>query len=392
MHSLRSLFAAIALSVMIPASVCAMESASWDFRGGYVPGEWNVTSYDALQPEQGGLHIRLQQEGKISRTLDAPFPVQVIDITTQSTRASEALFLWRRRGDPAESFYQFPFTIDAGHSTATLSMLDYGVWDPRAVEVGIALPGGTDLLLEEIRFRHWSVGEQLQQMWTSFWKFDRVQPYSINFLWGPIVTRTPVATERLWNMQPPPRGWSVGRILLPVLAVWALAMWVWWLLAPLSRGRRVLGFPLHRTVFLLGFFVFWLGFDVRMGLETLSYARTDYETFMSKPVGERTFRNLYNFHDVVEQSLPQLQQSPRFAFLAPPNTPLTALVRYLAYPSVPAGTDEPVDNLATWLIFARPDIAVGSGGRLMFDGTPLSPPGTVLRDFGDGSLLFRVSR
>ncbi len=389
MRSLR--LSLLAFALLFPATTWAMQTATWDFTKAQVPGSWDTTQFDVLQPEQEGLHFRASQEGRFARRFDPPFGVQVMEITTVSAEALSLDFVWRARGAQPEQYYQISVPIKQGESTARLNMLDYSTWDPQAADIGFVIPAGADFRLQKITFKRWNIGEQLAEMWKSFWKFDRIEPYSINFLWGPVLTRTPLATENLWNLTPPPRGWSVGRFVMPLIILWAIGIWAWWMFKPGSRGRTLWGFPLHAAVFILGFAVLWLGFDLRMGLETISYAKTDYDTFVSKPAGERVFRNTLNLHDVVELSLPELRKSPRFVFLPQPNTPARALVRYLTYPSLPATDTEPIDALDTWLIFERPDIVVGSGGTLLlFNGQPMTRPGKVLRDFGNGSLLFRV--
>lgn len=359
-----------------------MQTATWDFTNAQVPGQWDTTTFDLLQAEQSGLHIRASSEGRLARRFEPPFPVQVIEITTRSEQDVPLEFVWRPRGASPEQYYQIPVPLQAGTSTAVLNMLDYNVWDPQAADIGFIVPGGVDFHLQKITLKRWSLGEQLTEMWKSFWKFDRIEPYTINFLWGPVLTRTPVATEHLWNMTPPPRGWSVGRFVMPLILLWAVAIFLWSKFGNLRKGG---------VVFLAGLAVLWVMADIRMGLETISYTVTDYEKFISKPVGQRTFRNALDIHDVIAQSLPEIQKTDHFVFLPPPGTPFRALVRYLTYPSLPATDNEPIDSYTTWVLFRRPDIVVGSGGTLLlFNGQPMTQPGKVLKDFGNGSLLFRV--
>ena len=53
---------------------------------------------------------------------------------------------------------------------------DYTTWDWRTDAFGIMFPPGTELILEEMNFRHWTPMERLIGGWKSFWTCEGCKP------------------------------------------------------------------------------------------------------------------------------------------------------------------------------------------------------------------------
>jgi len=65
-------------------------------------------------------------------------------------------------------------------------------------------------------------------------------------------------------------------------------------------------------------------------------------------------------------------------------------MRYQTYPSQPVNPSEG-SGASVWLVYERRDLVVGSGGQIMEDGVPLSPPGQVVHEFMKGTYIFRTT-
>jgi hypothetical protein len=229
-------------------------------------------------------------------------------------------------------------------------------------------------------------------MWQSFWKFDVIEPYSINFLWGPVLTRTPMGLANLFVMKPPPRGWSFNRLMIPFLLIVVLGSWGWWKFSPSGRRRSIAGLPLALVVWLSVCGCSWLLWDLRMGLEFLSYAQTDYAQYIGETdIAKRKVRNFGTIYSQINEVKANLQEEPNYVVLQPPGYPFVAIARYMTYPSVPLPGGESTDGIRHWLVFEQDNMKQDDQGRLMQGTTVLTAPGKVIKLFPNGSFLFRVN-
>ncbi|MBI2117836.1 hypothetical protein HYT95_02955 [Candidatus Peregrinibacteria bacterium] len=139
---------------------------------------------------------------------------------------------------------------------------------------------------------------------------------------------------------------------------------------------------------------FWLLFDVRMGLELLSYVRTDWATFLLKPPSERHFRVFENFNAIAEESIPLLNTSPQYGFVGPRGAPFGSLMRYYTYPVRPLSPSDPEEqraHLRHWLVAFRDDARISPQGELFLGNTLLAGPGVIVKEFGQDAFLFEVT-
>lgn len=377
---------------LCPFGAYAMEETVWDFTQSQVPGRWEMGGLEIASPGKDGLHLQGASAGRMIRENDTPHAIDAITVETHSTAATEALLIWHRRGDVPGHIYQMSFMIGRGESAIDLDMAGFdGGWDPHADVIGMVFAPGSDLVLARIRLRRWNALEKIGIMAQSFWTFDRIEPYTINFLWGPVLTRTPAGLRNLFVVAPPPSGWSLNRLLIPVLGFAALALLLWHRFTK-ARKATLFGLPAPLALLLLLCAAAWLLWDLRMGMEFLSYAKTDYAQFIGRPAGiTREVRNFENVYDVIWDLKPTLMERDRYVVLQPRGYPYNAIARYLTYPSVPLPDSTTKDGIRDWVVLERSDVTVDSDGRLSSGGTPLTKPGKIVRQVTDDMYLFQVN-
>lgn len=388
-----------ALLAIAPTTSLAMTETVWDFRKEPMPRtSWRFSGIDRPEKTPDGLRIRApSQDGSLLSDLLLNHPAEVVSVTFASQAERAAMFVWHRRKDPGEMLTQLGFIIPQGVARNDFNVDFYRQWDRHADTIGFIFPMGTDVLLQEIRFARWTLGEKAVEIWKSFWIFDDYNPFSINFLWGPLITFNPVGTSELFTTLPP-MGRSGMWIFYASAAVAVLAILAdrFWNkarsptrtldLPPRTGGRRMKRF----AIFFLCYGALWVIFDVRMGAEMLSYVKDDYDAYLSKPHGERTFRTYLNFNDVMEVTVPWLDGVREFALLRG-ATPVSAMTRYFALPAVTVEPAGPRPDLPVWLVYHRDDTAVDGAGRLTVGGAPWTSPGRIVQRFDSRSFLFRTN-
>lgn len=375
------------IGLTLPTASLAMEESVWDFRGGRVPGEWSLSDgMPVPQATEEGLAVSAPEGGTLFSDAAPPQEAEIVSVTVSTDRPIAGQILWRNPGDPSDAFLQVPvqFPGPARMRRIDINLAAYPEWPGRPEVIGLSFPPLTDILLHEVRFSRWNLWEKIAEGWTSFWTFDRYGPFSINFLWGPLLTGNPVATRELFTTLPP-KGVSANRLFYSLMIVAAAAIAGHRMLAGKGKTSR------HVILFLLCFAGLWVLYDVRMGLEFLSYATHDIETHLSKPPGQRSMRTYGNFADSVDLGVPHLGGEERFGYIGPPNTPFGTMMRYFAYPALPVETTELDPTLTTWLIFSRPDVAVNAEGKLTVDGTAITAPGEIIERIDEISFIFRTT-
>lgn len=371
---------------MSPLSADARTEHAWDFRGGTVPGRWDVMQTASVTPERTGIRITTAGDATLIRDSDVPFGFDTVEITYRSARASEAKLMGNGKGMEAKWMLQIPFEIAATETsvTATIGSSAHKEWDPRSERVGLAFPAGTDLIIERIVFVRHSPIEKLVEAVKSFWTLDDFTGTTINFLWGPQLAFTPASRSDMLNHLPPKSRSG----MIAIYAVFALTTIVSLVRSLIKTGVAK---PSQRTV-LITLAALWLLLDVRMGAELIGYARDDVRTYHSRPEGERTLRVRGTFNDFVESIAPLLQEDRAYAFLPRIERPYVHILRYMTYPSLPETAPAADADLRHWVVFERPDIGIDAEGRLVRGGTIISPPGSVTYMRESGTFLFTVNR
>ena len=196
---------------------------------------------------------------------------------------------------------EMPFDVPAGlNSELVLTPSDFKQWNPWTTNIGFIFPAGSDLVLHSLRMYGLRFPERMVEALKSFWHLDEVRPYSINFLWGPLLTQNPFARAKMYNGYPPSAA-SATRVFYALIGLCLAGI----LLTSVSRSNARKDSWIGGLIVV--FCVCWVLFDVRMGAEIVGYALHDYQTFISQEVPHRVLRTHDDIYDVVEQLKPYTQ-------------------------------------------------------------------------------------
>lgn len=377
------LYAAV-VAILLPLPLQAKEVTTWSFLQEEVPGSWKVTNLTNAIPTVSGLHMVTTEDGHLTRATDLLHSVDAIRITVQSLHPTEALFLWHERGFPEEEFVQLPFLTPGRGESATvgLNVAKYPQWDPWTDRIGFAFPAGTDVLLQEVQFVQWNIFEKSLEAWRSFWTFDTFEIRSINFLWGPLLTTNPIAREQMFASSPP-SATSANRVYYALIGIIVGA-----LLLMQRKVPKLLPPRKAFTLFLSFLALLWLSYDLRMGLELLSYRNEGVRGGLGQRQRSASIPIYRDLAHAVETIKPTLSTEKQYAFLAP-HTGLFRFVRYLTYPSLPLSREEDTEEVRHWFVFKIPDLSLNPRGELQDrSGVTLTPPGRITQRLDEGSFLF----
>lgn len=367
----------------VPAIAHAESQTIWSFLGSQVGSEWRITGEANTTAEIGGLRIQPVSDIKMFREMQLPHRVDQVEITYLALRDTEAMFFWHRRGDPEGQIVQLPFhfTPTMVAETVKLDVRWYNEWDPKPDMMGILLPKGADVQILQFKLTGLSPLDKILAGIRSYWTFDTFTPYSINFLWGPVLSASPIAREKLF-IDLPPHGTYANKVWYGLLIITVIAAFSWaWNTG--DKRRATLG--------LLGVFAAcWILSDLRMGIETMSYAVHDIDTYWSKPQEQRIFRERGDFPLFLDAIQPLVTDRGRYIFLTQFPYPFLGLIRYHTYPALPVAPEAITEGVDTWVVFERPDVRISPDGQLMADGKPISQPGEILFALRDGTFVFRT--
>lgn len=316
-----------------------------------------------------GVHVRTDTDGYLF--WDSPFgqSVDVLELTVTNENDVTAGLLWyadNRDMERSQSQMDILLPASTGWRTVTVVPTNARHWNWRSVQVGIGFPQGSDVVLKRITWKRWLLSEKIVEGWKSFWTFDDMRAYSINFLWGPLLAFHSTARATLFDHLPP-YAWSADRFFYLVIIIVGISA-----LLRHTRGAAIF--------FGVTCIALWLLFDLRMGLEILSYARDDYVSYLSKPVEEKVLRTHENLYSAMERSLPIIRRYDRFVVLPTQGSPTYANLRYQSYPTIALRPDDNHAGVKLWFV-SRPGVHVDDKHQLVDE------RGTVLTGPGDVSLL-----
>lgn len=383
-HRFRLLLGSLLL--FFPLFAHAEERTVWDFSQGTVPGRWTVRDFAEATMIEGGLHLKTgATEGLLWRTANLTHPIDVVTIKVSSRSLTQAALLWHQRGDEEGILTKLLFVFPASETPLEIDIVPGTIksWDPETPEIGFEFPTGSDVLLQEVRLRRWSPAEKFVEAWKSFWTFDTYRPYSINFLWGPLLATSPPARALLFQHLPPRASSAVRLFYLALLLAGFIGAIALFSTKGNARVRRIV----LRSTALLAIGL-WLLFDLRMGAELLSYAANDVGTHVLPPPGKKTLRNYGRFYDVLAQARPSLTAVPRYGLIADEQTPYYQNLRYYTYPSLPVLPEANEPGLTLLFAVERPDLRIVGDRILKEDGKELARDGRLLLDFGSGTFLY----
>lgn len=370
--------------LLIPHSTSAVASTEWSFIGGAFDKGWEAGGNPAFTAKPGGLLITTTEKTLFGRSIRLTHPIEVVTIHYSSDKRIEGWIYWHKPGDPAEDLLRAPllFSPTTGVGTVSADMTKYREWKRSADFVGVGLPKDSRLLIQSIELTSWSPAEKLAEAVKSFWTFDVRRPSSVNFLWGPHVAFNPLTRELMFRVTPPPAP-SANRYFYFVMAAVAAWAYIMYMRKHPHPKRRAL------TLLMVSMAALWMLYDLRMGAEFFGYLQRDYNTYWSKPVGQRTFRERSYFNDFAAAITPLVQDREKYIFISTHRWPFLGLVRYYTYPSIPTHPFQEEKQVDTWVVYRRPDFVVNDHGELENEGIRVSAPGRVLHEFEEGTFVFR---
>ncbi len=385
MNPMHPRYLALLFLLIIPFSAHAEKNTVWNFQG-TVPGEWEVKGLTNITPTGQGVHIVTNTLGKMTRSTEWSHRVDAVHLTYTAYTDTKAYLLWHVRGTPENDLVQFPFTLTTtnGMQQMDLNIAPMRQWDPRADVLGIAFEPGSNVLIADIEFRGWNPVEKLREAFISFWTFDSLRPYSINFLWGPLLGFSPVERAELF-LHLPPLSHSANRLLYVLLGIGFM-----WLIIKLTKEKDQ---PEKKQKAILQFFLLlaglWFLYDIRMGAEIISYAQHDWKTYHLETPSRAIFRERKHFIQFAETVQSYTVLHDKYVFMASERWPYLGLIRYYTYPSLPTMPERALqDGLRLWVVYERPDILLNSEGALVVEGQVVSLPGRIVHEFEPGTFLF----
>lgn len=378
------LFIFAAVFLVLPITASAEQETTLQLGDASEQAQWHTIGLQPVDLVSKGIHVTTSVTGTLSRPIHLSHRIDVIEVLYSSPRRVEASLLWRKRGSKENQYLQIPITFNPSPTPVSVAvdMGAVGQWDPRAVAIGFQFPPGTDVTLYGVRLQGWSLAEKFIESIKCFWVFDGLKAYSINFFWGPLLCDSPVTRTHLFQSQPP-AAHSAMRVVYELLILGAIIIAIRGWMKSANRRSFLLKFGAL-------FFVFWIFLDIRMGAEFIATWTYDVRSYLLQPVGKRTFRRINFLFDFAAAARGILADQPRYVLLAPTTDTFMNFMRYQTYPSQPVNPSEG-SGASVWLVYERRDLVVGSGGQIMEDGVPLSPPGQVVHEFMKGTYIFRTT-
>lgn len=388
---LRVLIATLLLGTAVSAHAEEL-TMYWSFKNNQMPVQTTTAHLTKVEQTSEGIHVIAQKEGFLIWQ-DNPIPrhIDVITMKIRSATTFQAGFMWKPKDQHSDSLYRLPFVIRASEiaQDVHINVNYFSNWDWQTKAFGLLIPANSELIIEDVSFRRWSPFEKLIEGWKSFWTFDNYRAYSINFLWGPIIATSGPARAVLYNNLPP-YGWFGSHIFYSLLG---LALLAGLCIRLVSRNKE-----LALGVIAATFVGIWMMFDVRMGLELMSYAFDDIQTYVLQEGEEQTLRTHGNFYAVINEALPAIRMYDSFTLRSGPNSVYYPHLRYQAYPTklIPEGED--ATGVPLWAIFERREFVVDEEGYLLRIPDRAHPetaeriagPGKVIMQFDPSSFLYEV--
>lgn len=371
----------LATLLLLPLSAQAAQVMDFNFKG-QIPGRWEGVTWSASEAQQtgDGLHLTAKEDGAIRTALPGNFRAESLILTTTAPREEQAVFMWQEAGNSG-ALVHLPVTIpqSSSPSVTRIDLTQYPQWNPDTQEIAIGLPAGSEMTLVDLSLTRYTFAEHIEWAVKSFFQFDKLQIFSINFLWGPLIGFTPEQYQSLFQGQPPV-AISAMRFVYIILAIALLA----WLVLRMRRKPRLASVMLLST-----FCALWLVSDLRMSGELISYGVTDWQTWILPTEDQKVFRDRLYYYRTMLEAVPWLQESPTYGLLSP--WPVTGNIRYFTVPSVPiVPTNIQGKPPSRWFVFSDPNAAVDAQGMLTESGKPVAGPGKIYKQLGPSTFLFQA--
>lgn len=381
MHRLYSFILGLFI-LCLPALCNAENVTTWNLRRQTQLEGWHMANLTTVNLLSEGLSIKTDTTGQATKNTQIPHNTFSVAITYTSSTGGNGVFIWRSADMKQGQAYQIPidFVASTEPQRMVLDMSNIPEWNIKSETIGFVISAGTNIVLQKVEFSGPSMTETLWYPVKTFFKFDQARAYSINFLWGPLMTYTQDQYDALLTTFPPQAdSWNtVLYIAIAIALVWAL-----W--RKRKTGRRAI------VAFFLFFACLWILYDARMGAELIGYAYTDVQTWWSKPYEMKNYRDRGSFAAFADLVQQYTKGKDGYIFLASHGWPFWSTLQYSTYPARPRTLEEYNDTIDTWIIYNRSDISLDESNRLILDGKPISPPGKVMLNFEPGSFVFITS-
>src|SRR3989344_4390175 len=216
-------------TLLFVPSLCAAESVTtWNMMNQDKVEGWKATNITSVQLTPGGLAISTQTRGQLVKAAKIRHDVDSISITYASAAGAQGVFFWHAKGMPPTEAYQIPiaFRPSATSEQLVLDMSRVREWDTAKLDsLGFALDAGSQITLQSVELSGPGLLDKIVYPAKSFFLFDNMQAYSINFLWGPLMTYGEEQMQRLYS-QVPPLGKSSNPVFYAVIFLALIATFV----------------------------------------------------------------------------------------------------------------------------------------------------------------------
>lgn len=375
-------FSIVTIALLVACGTArAADETTYDFQGS-VPNGTKPQNLTTVEVAAQGMYVKTDADGIIA----LPVPPRHVDsavITVTNVQTPRIAIIWQDHTLKEGEFYQQNVTLPTGDKQRVNVDLD-GVpeWNGMPSAVALAFPAGAEVLIQKIEWKEYTTTEKIAARFKSFWTPDTFQMYSINFLWGPLLSGTEEGRLSMFD-DLPPRAWSATRLFYVIFAIAAVVALI------VRFSDRVAGPARMKKILLAAGVALWILFDARMTQEIVGYAVHDWSSYVLKPAGERTLRTHVTLYDILSRLDALLGDDERYVLVTREGTPFFSNVRYVLYPAKPVGPPDAGDTKA-WIVLGIPGIDVKNGALTLPDGTVLSPAGTLVERFDDSALFFRA--
>jgi hypothetical protein len=358
---------------------------SWNFANSEDALEWEMKDL-RLEKRDNGLRVQTGMEGAL-RLPSLSVPLRnfiTLTLSVVGERPVKGTLLMEI--DPpiqGKDLVNMPFEFPLGRMDGNFSLASIPPNESAILSILLLLEGEQDFVLSSILLEHRSILADLRTLLRSYWTFDSFSPTTVNLLVGPHLTKDPTHIPLLF----PRNAIDLTTPSANIAWYWAIAFVVG-IGAGFGARRRQCGKDML-TGFFIAVSVAWILSDIRMGAEMVSYAKRDYDSYISQPGETRTVRDfgrIYDFAEFVRNTIPR--GSP-YNLATPNSSPYVGIVRYATVPSVPLFIQNTKD--ATYPLWVFYDV-VGvefREGRLYIGDAPITASGSMLGVFDEGSFIFK---
>lgn len=377
---MRRLFLLTVLLVL-PQFASAANTTVWELQNQQKIEGWNMNNLTEVSLLKEGLVVTTQTEGQLIKPTDISHSVDTVAISYISLTGGKGMFLWRPPHFTGSQVFQVPIVFDRSQTTQrmVLDLSNIPEWDPQSDRMGFVIGANSQVVLQRVEFTGPSFVDYIVYPLKTFFKFDQIRPYSVNFLWGPLMTYRADQLASLFAV-PPPNGDSWNWMFYSMFAAGGLL--IFW--------ARKQGKSQMVTIVVAVACSIWILYDVRMGAEMMSYAKKDLKTWWSKPIELRQYRDRGSFTAFTQMIKPYLEGEDYYVFMASRGWPFQGAMRYEQYPALPVAPDN-AENVRTWVVYDKPGVTLDTDNRITLEnGNAISPPGEILFNYARGAFVFRT--